>query len=33
MVDRTLWDIEDKELLQVIERHRADLSKRQPSDT
>jgi hypothetical protein len=28
--DRTLWDIEDAELLQIIERHRADLSKRQP---
>ena len=33
MADRTLWDIEDAELLQVIERHRADLSKRQPNDT
>jgi hypothetical protein len=32
MSDRTLWEIEDTELLQVIERHRADLSKRQPSD-
>ncbi len=32
MSDRTLWDIEDTELLQVIERHRADLSKRQPND-
>ena len=30
MSDCTLWDIEDAELLQVIERHRADLSKRQP---
>lgn len=29
--DRTLWDIEDAELLQVIEKHRADLSKRQSS--
>jgi hypothetical protein len=29
MPDRTLWDIEDTELLQVIEKHRADLSKRQ----
>jgi hypothetical protein len=28
MADRTLWDIEDAELLQVLERHRADLSKR-----
>ena len=33
MSDRTLWDIEDAELLQVIERHRADLSQRQPNDT
>jgi hypothetical protein len=33
MADRTLWDIEDAELPQVIERHRADLSKRQPNDT
>ncbi len=33
MAGRTLWDIEDAELLQVIERHRADLSKRQPDDT
>lgn len=33
MSDRTLWDLEDAELLQVIERHRADLSKRQPNDT
>ena len=32
MADRTLWDIDDAELLQVIERHRADLSKRQPTD-
>ena len=32
MSNRTLWDIEDTELLQVIERHRADLSKRQPND-
>ncbi len=32
MSDRTLWDIEDTELLQVIERHRTDLSKRQPND-
>jgi hypothetical protein len=29
MSDRTLWEIEDAELLEVIERHRADLSKRQ----
>lgn len=33
MFDRTLWDIEDTELLQVLERHRADLAKRQPHDT
>jgi hypothetical protein len=32
MSDRSLWEIEDTELLQVIERHRADLSKRQPTD-
>jgi hypothetical protein len=32
MSDRTLWDIEDAELLQVLERHRADLSQRQPHD-
>ena len=32
MFDRTLWDIEDTELLQVIERHRVDLSKRQSND-
>ena len=31
MFDRTLWDIEDAELLQVIEKHKADLSKRQPN--
>ena len=29
LYDRTLWDIEDAELFQVIEKHRADLSKRQ----
>ncbi len=29
MSDRTLWDIEDTELLKIIEGHRADLSKRQ----
>ncbi|MGH7965831.1 MAG: hypothetical protein ACRERD_29110 [Candidatus Binatia bacterium] len=33
MVDRTLWDIDDAELLQVIERHRADLSRRQLNAT
>jgi hypothetical protein len=32
MSDRTLWDIEDAELLKVIERHRADLAQRQPND-
>lgn len=31
LADRTLWDIEDAELLQVLEKHRADLSKRQPN--
>lgn len=29
MSDRTLWDIEDTELFQIIERHRADLCKRE----
>ena len=29
LTDRSLWDIEDAELLQVLEKHRADLSKRQ----
>lgn len=32
LTDRTLGDIEDEELLQVIERHKADLYKRQPHD-
>jgi hypothetical protein len=32
MSDRTLWDIEDTELFQIIERHRADLCKRQSHD-
>jgi len=32
MADRTLWEIEDAELLQVLERHRVDLSQRQPND-
>ena len=32
LADRTLWEIEDAALLQVLERHRADLSKRQPSN-
>lgn len=27
--NRNLWDIDDSELLQVIEKHRADLSRRQ----
>ena len=27
--DRTLWDLEDQELLAVIEQHYAELSKRQ----
>jgi hypothetical protein len=27
--DRSLWEIEDADLLQVIESHRADLSKRE----
>ena len=29
--DRTLWDIEDADLLEVIERHRAELSDRASS--
>jgi len=33
MSDCTLWDIEDAELLRVVERHRADLSRRQPMDS
>jgi hypothetical protein len=32
LTDRTLGDIEDAELLRVIERHKADLRKRQPPD-
>ena len=32
MADRTLWEIDNAELLQVLERHKTDLSKRQPSD-
>jgi hypothetical protein len=31
--DRTLWNIEDTELFQIIERHRTDLCKRQPNAT
>lgn len=27
--ERTLWDIEDEDLLRVIERHHAELSRRQ----
>ncbi len=27
--DRSLWDVEDADLLEVIERHRADLLRRQ----
>ena len=30
--DRSLWDIEDVELLRVIEWHRADLLRRQHTD-
>lgn len=26
--DRTLWDIEDADLLQIIEKHRAELAER-----
>ena len=29
MFDRSLWDVDDEQLLQVIERHRAELSARQ----
>ena len=32
LTDRSLGDIEDADLLQVIERHKADLCKRQPHD-
>ncbi len=32
MSDQTLWGIEDAELLRIIERHRADLCKRQAYD-
>ena len=32
MSDRTLRDIDDAELFQVIERHRVDLSQRQPNN-
>jgi hypothetical protein len=28
LCDRTLWDIEDADLLQVIEKHRAELAGR-----
>lgn len=27
--DRSLWDVEDADLLEVIEKHRADLLRRQ----
>ncbi|GAC1317490.1 MAG: hypothetical protein NVSMB14_15940 [Isosphaeraceae bacterium] len=30
--DRSLWDIEDDQFMEVIERHRADLSRRSDSD-
>jgi hypothetical protein len=30
-VDRSLWDIEDDELLVVLRRHRSELLARQPS--
>jgi hypothetical protein len=29
MFDRTLWDIDDDQLLQVLERHTAELTQRQ----
>jgi hypothetical protein len=28
--DRTLWDLEDEDLLRLIEKHRAEMSSRQP---
>jgi hypothetical protein len=29
--DRSLWDVEDSELLSVMEKHRADLRRRPPT--
>jgi hypothetical protein len=29
--DRSLWDVEDSELLSVLEKHRADLQRRSPA--
>lgn len=30
--DRSLWDVEDAQILQVMENHRADLLRRQQAD-
>ncbi len=30
--ERSLWDVEDEELLRVMEKHRADLLPRQQAD-
>ena len=30
--DRSLWEVEDEELLRVMEKHRADLLRRQQAD-
>jgi hypothetical protein len=29
--DRSLWDVEDARLLEIMERHRLDLLRRQPT--
>ena len=30
--DQSLWDVEDARLLEVMEKHRVDLLRRQPTD-
>ncbi len=30
--DRSLWDVDDSQLLEVMEKHRADLLRRQQAD-
>ncbi len=30
--DRSLWDVDDAQLLEVMEKHRADLLRRQQAD-
>ena len=30
--DQSLWDVEDARLLEIMERHRIDLLRRQPTD-